>query len=97
MKNSFWLVVVIVALAIGVLAGYSIWGPSAARLPELENQISGLQSQLAAVKKKSAGLETNLGKVANDKLNLEKENADLKDALAKAQKASQERLVKRRR
>ncbi len=97
MKNSFWVVVVVLALATGILIGYSIWGPSAARLPDVENEVSGLQAQLAVIKKKDAAMEANLGKVANDKLNLEKENANLKDALAKAQKASQGRLFKRRR
>ncbi len=104
MRHSFWLIVSVLALGLGVLIGYGIWGPNAARLPEVENQLSVLQSQIADIKRKGAELEANLGKAANDRSNLEKENADLKDALAKAQgtlaktqRAAQERPFKRRR
>ncbi len=91
MKNSFWVVVVVAALVIGVLIGYGMWGPNAAKLPEVEKDASALQTQMAEMTKKGEGLEANLGKITNEKLNLEKENADLKDALEKAEKASKRR------
>lgn len=97
MKSSFWIVLVLLALVVGVLIGYGMWGPGAAKLPEVENKVSALQSQIGEMKNKDAALETNLGKITNDKLNLEKENADLKDAFEKAQKASQEKASKGRR
>ncbi len=97
MKNSFWVVVVIVAFAFGVLVGYGVWGPGAAKLPQLEQQVSALQSQVMEMRSKEEGLEAHLRRLTNDKLNLEKQNGDLKDALAKSQKVSQVRALKRRR
>lgn len=86
MKDTYWIVIAVAALVVGVLVGYGVWGPSAARLPEVEKQLSTAQSQMGDFKKKAGDLESNLGKITNEKLNLEKENTDLKEALEKATK-----------
>ncbi len=86
MKNSYWITIAVAALVVGVLLGYGIWGPNAARLPEVEKELTAAQAKIAETQKKTGDLESNLGKVANEKLNLEKENAELKEALEKAAK-----------
>lgn len=86
MKNSYWITIAAAALVVGLLLGYGIWGPNAARLPEVEKELTAAQAKIAETQKKTGDLESNLGKVANEKLNLEKENAELKEALEKAVK-----------
>ncbi|MBI3058215.1 MAG: SDR family NAD(P)-dependent oxidoreductase, partial [Deltaproteobacteria bacterium] len=86
MKNSYWITIAAAALVVGVLLGYGIWGPNAARLPEVEKELTAAQAKIAETEKKTGALESNLGKVANEKLNLEKEIAELKEALEKAAK-----------
>ncbi len=86
MKNSYWIAIAVAALIVGILVGYGTWGSSAAKLPEVEKELKTVQSQVAESKKKAGDLESNLGKITNEKLNLEKENADLKEALEKASK-----------
>ena len=86
MKNSYWITIAAAALVVGLLLGYGIWGPNAARLPEVEKELTAAQAKIAETQKKTGDLEANLGKVANEKLNLEKENAELKEALEKAAK-----------
>ena len=86
MKNSYWITIAAAALVVGLLLGYGIWGPNAARLPEGEKELTAAQAKIAETEKKTGALESNLGKVANEKLNLEKENAELKEALEKAAK-----------
>jgi len=86
MKNSYWITIAAAALVVGFLLGYGIWGPNAARLPEVEKELTAAQAKIAETQKKTGDLESNLGKVANEKLNLEKENAELKEALEKAAK-----------
>ena len=86
MKNNYWIAIAVAALVVGVLLGYGIWGPSAARLPGVEKELSAAQSQIGDFKKKTGELESNLGKITNEKLNLEKDNADLKEALETAAK-----------
>lgn len=86
MKNSYWITLAAAALVVGVLLGYGIWGPNAARLPEVEKELTAAQAKIAETEKKTGALESNLGKVTNEKLNLEKENAELKEALEKAAK-----------
>jgi len=76
----------VAALVVGVLVGYGIWGPNAARVPEMEKELKGAQGQVEKSKKELADLKGNLGEVTNQKLNLEKEAADLKEALEKATK-----------
>jgi len=84
MKNSYWITIAAAALVVGLLLGYGIWGPNAARLPEVEKELTAAQAKIAETQKKTGDLESNLGKVANEKLNLEKENAELKESLEKA-------------
>lgn len=86
MKSTYWITIAVAALIVGLLLGYGMWGPSAAKLPEVAKEASSYQAQLGELKKKNADLEANLGKVANEKLNLEKENSELKEALEKASK-----------
>lgn len=86
MKTSYWIAIAVVALIVGILVGYGVWGPQAARLPQVETQLNSVQVQMGEVKKKMSDLEANLGKVTNEKLNLEKQTEELKEALEKATK-----------
>lgn len=72
MKTNYWIAIVVVALIVGILIGYGWWGRSAARLPQVQQQVATLQSELEGSKKKTAELE--------------KENAELKQALEKPKK-----------
>jgi peptidoglycan hydrolase CwlO-like protein len=84
MRNGYWIAIAVAALVVGVLLGYGIWGPTAVRLPEVEKELSAAQSQIADIRKKATELESHLGKVTNEKLNLEKEVSELKEELEKA-------------
>jgi len=86
MKNNYWIAIAVAALVVGVLVGYGIWGPNAARVPEMEKELKAAQGQVEKSKKEMADMKGNLGEVTNQKLNLEKEAADLKEALEKATK-----------
>lgn len=86
MKTSYWISIAVVALIAGFLVGYGIWGPKAARLPEVEGQLSSAQAQVGEFKKKVSDLEANLGKVMNEKMILEKQTEELKETLEKATK-----------
>ena len=86
MKTSYWIAIAVGALIVGVLLGYSFWGYSAARLPQVEKELSSVQAQVADFKKKTGDLEANLGKITNEKLNLEKEMGELKEQLEQATK-----------
>lgn len=86
MKTPYWIAIAVVALIAGMLIGYGLWGPRAARLPEVEKELSSVQAQVEQSKKDIANLKANLGEVTNQKLNAEKENIELKEALEKATK-----------
>lgn len=86
MKNTYVVGIAVVALVIGVLVGFGLWGQNAARLPQIESELNLVKAQMAGSKRKADELEANLGKVTNEKLNLEKEIAALKEALTKATK-----------
>jgi uncharacterized membrane-anchored protein YhcB (DUF1043 family) len=86
MTKEYWIAISGAALILGFLVGYVIWGPSAGRVPEMEKELHAIQAQLAEAKKISEKMENNLGKITNEKLNLEKENAELKEAVEKASK-----------
>ena len=86
MKNTYWIAIAVAALVVGVLLGYGVWGPSAARLPEVQKELKSVQAQVEKSKKDMTDLKGNLGEITNQRLNLEKENADLKEALEKASK-----------
>jgi len=88
MKDSHWVGIAVGALIVGILIGYGIWGPRATRLPTVERELSGMQSQINDFKKKTGELEGNLGRVTNEKLNLEKEKAELQAELEKFTKKS---------
>ena len=91
MKNAYWIAFTVAALVVGILVGYAIWGSDAAKLPEVEKELSSVQAQVSEFKKKTDGLEANLGKMTNEKLNLERENAQLKEAKEVLEKASKKR------
>lgn len=86
MRQEYWIGAVIAALLVGLLVGYGIWGGRAGRLAEIERDRDALAAQVKDVKQKADQLEANLGKIVNDKLNLEKENAALKEALEAAKR-----------
>lgn len=86
MKDSYWIAIAAAALVVGILLGYAVWGPSAGRLPAMEKELTTARSQIADLKKKAGDLEGNLGKITNERLNLEKEVAELKEELEKASK-----------
>ena len=84
MTNKQWTAIVVGAFIVGILFGYAVWGPRAARLTEAEKELAAAQAQVGDLKKKVADTEANLGKIANDKLTAEKELADMKEAMEKA-------------
>jgi len=86
MKNSYWIAITVVALIVGLLLGYGVWGPKAARLPEVEKELSTVQEQMTKSRKDMADLKSNLGEMTNQKINQEKELGELKEALEKATK-----------
>lgn len=86
MKSGQWIAVAVAALIVGVLLGYALWGPAAARLPEAEAELASMKAQMAESRKKMGELENNLGRMTNEKLNLEKEIGELKDAQEQATK-----------
>jgi hypothetical protein len=88
MKDSYWVAIAVGALIVGILIGYGIWGARATKLPVVERELSGMRSQINDFKKRTGELEGNLGRVTNEKLNLEKEKAELQAELEKFTKKS---------
>jgi peptidoglycan hydrolase CwlO-like protein len=86
MKNNFWIAIAAGAFIVGILFGYAIWGPRAGRLAETEKELAAAQAQAGELRKKVSDTEANLGRVTNEKLNAEKEMADMKDMMEKASK-----------
>jgi peptidoglycan hydrolase CwlO-like protein len=86
MKNNTWIAIAVAAFIVGILFGYAIWGPRAARLAEAEKELSASQAQTAELRKKVTDTEANLGKVMNEKLSVEKDMTEMKDAMEKASK-----------
>jgi peptidoglycan hydrolase CwlO-like protein len=86
MKNNFWIAIAAGAFIVGILFGYAIWGPRAGRLAETEKELAAAQAQAGELRKKVTDTEANLGKVANEKLNMEKDMADMKEAMEKSSK-----------
>jgi peptidoglycan hydrolase CwlO-like protein len=86
MKNNAWIAIAVGAFIVGILFGYAIWGPRAGRLADAEKELSAAQTQVGDLKKKVADTETNLGKVTNEKLSMEKDMAEMKDAMEKTSK-----------
>jgi peptidoglycan hydrolase CwlO-like protein len=86
MKNNFWIAIAAGAFIVGILFGYAIWGPRAGRLAETEKELAAAQAQAGELRKKVSDTEANLGRMTNEKLNAEKEIADMKDMMEKASK-----------
>jgi peptidoglycan hydrolase CwlO-like protein len=86
MKNNFWIAIAAGAFIVGILFGYAIWGPRAGRLAETEKELATAQAQVGELRKKVTDTEANLGRMTNEKLNAEKEMADMKDMMEKASK-----------
>jgi len=51
MKNAYWIGIAVAALIVGVLLGYSFWGSSAGKLPEVEKELSSVQARVGKVNK----------------------------------------------
>jgi peptidoglycan hydrolase CwlO-like protein len=86
MKNNFWIAIAAGAFIVGILFGYAIWGPRAGRLAETEKELAAAQAQAGELRKKVSDTEANLGRMTNEKLNAEKEMADMKDMMEKVSK-----------
>jgi peptidoglycan hydrolase CwlO-like protein len=86
MKNNFWIAIAAGAFIVGILFGYAIWGPRAGRLADTEKEMAAAQAQAGELRKKVSDTEANLGKVTNEKLSMEKDMADMKEAMEKASK-----------
>jgi uncharacterized membrane-anchored protein YhcB (DUF1043 family) len=86
MTKGAWIAISVGALVVGLLVGFMIWGTTAGKLPEVEKELSAVQAQLNEAKQSVAKMENNLGRISNEKLNLEKENAELREAIEKATK-----------
>lgn len=86
MKNSYWIAIAAVTLLIGIMVGYGIWGSDAAKLPEIQQELAAAEARLGELRKKIADMESNLGRITSEKLTLEKENAEMKEAMEKATK-----------
>ena len=57
----------------------------------MEKELASVKTQIAEFKKKTGELEGNLGKMTNDKLNLEKEVSELKEAKEALEQAQKKR------
>lgn len=86
MKNGYWTGIAVGAFVVGVLFGYLVWGAPAGRLAGVEQELAATQAQMGEMKKKMTDTEANLGKVTNEKLSMEKELSDMKEAAEKATK-----------
>lgn len=86
MKNNFWIAIAAGAFVVGILFGYAVWGPRAGRLADTEKDLAAAQAQAGELRKKVSDTEANLGRMTNEKLNAEKEMADMKDMIEKASK-----------
>jgi type II secretory pathway component PulM len=87
MKNSHWIAVVVGAFIVGILFGYGIWGPRAARLAQVEQDLSAAEGQVSELKKQVAETRANLGQITDEKLTLEKQMAETKEAAEKEKAA----------
>ncbi|HEX9443392.1 MAG TPA: hypothetical protein VGA73_04695 [Candidatus Binatia bacterium] len=83
-KNTQMIAIAVGAFIVGILFGYAIWGPRAARLADAEKELGAAQAQVAEMRKKVTDTEANLGKLANEKLSMEKDMAEMKDAMEKS-------------
>jgi uncharacterized membrane-anchored protein YhcB (DUF1043 family) len=86
MKNGYWTGIAVGAFVVGILFGYLVWGARAGRLAGVEQELAATQAQMGEMKKKMSDTELNLGKVTNEKLTMEKELSDMKEAAEKASK-----------
>ena len=86
MKNSQWIAIAAGAFIVGIVFGYAVWGSRAGRLAGMEQELSAAQAQVGEFKKKMAETEANLGKVTNEKLTVEKQMADMKEAAEKGKR-----------
>ena len=86
MTREYWIAVSVGAFIVGIIVGYTIWGSTAAKVPEVERELTAARTQLSEFRQKSEKLESNLGKITNERLNLERENVELKEALEKSGK-----------
>jgi uncharacterized membrane-anchored protein YhcB (DUF1043 family) len=86
MTKGAWIAISVGALVVGLLIGFMMWGTTAGKLPEVEKELSAVRAQLNESKQSVTKMENNLGRISNEKLNLEKENAELREAVEKTTK-----------
>jgi len=56
-KTEIWVVMVVIALLVGFLIGYGIWGPGAAQVPALERRIGELATRIDELTKENQTLK----------------------------------------
>lgn len=54
MKREYWIGLIIVALVVGLLIGYGVWGTKAAQVAELDSKVQQLTQENADLKAKLA-------------------------------------------
>lgn len=86
MKSFRWVVICVVIFLVGVVGGYAIWGRPAEMLMEVEDQMRTVQNQLIDLQKTVVTIEAELDKANEEKLALEKQSAELREALEKRTK-----------
>ncbi len=52
MKQEYWIGLIIVALVVGLLIGYGVWGTKAAQVAELDAKVQQLTQENADLKSK---------------------------------------------
>jgi len=52
MKREYWIALIVVALLVGVVVGYGIWGTKASQIAELEGKVQQLTQENADLKSK---------------------------------------------
>lgn len=52
MKREYWIGLIIVALVVGVLIGYGVWGTKAAQVADLDSKVQQLTQENADLRAK---------------------------------------------
>jgi peptidoglycan hydrolase CwlO-like protein len=56
MKREYWIALIVVALVVGLVMGYGIWGSKASQVAELEGKVQQLTQENADLKSKLSSL-----------------------------------------
>jgi hypothetical protein len=54
MKRAYWIGLILVALVVGVLVGYGVWGTKAAQVADLDSKVQQLTQENADLRSKLA-------------------------------------------